>query len=320
MSDALQEINGVEFVDLYLGKDYSDIKGLAGTREARVPAPENLKAACAALREKCQEMYQTHGEPEFALTIGSTVFRITQYSDVNTESVFIVRRSSAQLRPFATLGFSADVMRHLLGHELGGLVLVAGDMATGKTSTAASLLVARLEVHGGVAMAIEDPPETLLNGVHGGGRCIQVPASRKSGGYKEHMTRGMRSGVNFMLIGETRDEETAVEVVKAGINGNLIVTTIHGGSIEQAIERLHAMCSGKLANAYEILAQGLAAVIWQDLEKAGNVNRLVVKTLVFNEPSIRTRVAKGEIAKLAQDVLNQANRTAWGQSAGAFKS
>ena len=320
MSDALQEINAVEFVDLYLGKDYSDIKGLAGTQEARVPAPEGLRAAFTALREKCLEMYQGHGEPEFALTIGKTVFRITQYSDMNAESVFIVRRSSAQLRPFASLGFSSAVMRHLLSKELSGLVLVAGDMATGKTSTAASLLVSRLEVHGGVAMAIEDPPETLLNGVHGGGRCIQVPASRKSGGYKEHMTRGMRSGVNFMLIGEIRDEDTSVEVVKAGINGNLIVATLHGGSVEQAIERLHAMCSGRLANAYEILAQGLAAVIWQDLEKDGKVSRLVFKTLIFDDPAIRTRVAKGEIAKLAQDVHNQANRTAWGNSSGAFKS
>jgi len=324
MSDPYLQINDIEFVDLYLGNGYADIKGLSGTTESRVPAPAHLHDAIAALRTKCLDAFQAHEEPEFALTIGSTVFRITQVSDVDNENVFIVRRSSAQIRPFATLGFAPNFMRFILDQNLSGLVLVAGDMAVGKTSTAASLLVERLVIHGGVAMAIEDPPETLLNGIHGAGRCIQVPASRKSGGYKEHMTRAMRSGVNFMLIGEIRDDDTAAEVAKASINGNLIIATIHGGDIPQAIERLHAMCAGKVTNAYEILAQGLAAVIWQDLEKVpshgspdaaspsrSNATRLVLNTLIFDEPSTRTKVGKGEVSKLMQEVADQAKRNAW---------
>ena len=45
-------------------------------------------------------------------------------------------------------------------------------MATGKTSSAASLLLARLQELGGVGCAVEDPQETNLSGQHGLGRDV----------------------------------------------------------------------------------------------------------------------------------------------------
>src|SRR5260363_303075 len=110
-----QKISALEFVDLYIGEEYCDIKGLAGASASRVGAPDELKDQINALRQQCQVIYRAQQEPEF---------------------VFILRRSCAQIRPLATLGLAPHVMRALLEPQTRGLILIAGEMGTGKTSTA----------------------------------------------------------------------------------------------------------------------------------------------------------------------------------------
>lgn len=316
-----QSISKIAFVDLYLGEGYCDIKGLAGASAPRVPAPPEYEEQLAELREKCKEIYRAQQEPEFSLVVDGNLFRVTQISDVTNEDVFVLRRSEAQIRPLATLGLPPHVMKAVLDKDARGLILVAGEMGTGKTSTAASIVVQRLAIHGGIAIAVEDPPETMLNGVHGNnGRCIQVRASRKTGGYQEHMIRAMRTGADLILIGEIRDEDTAFQALQASINGHLIISTIHGGDIVQAIERMRTLCSGRTSNASDILADGLAAVIWQALEKvprqgeSGNVARLLSKSLILHgqeSAGIRAKIRKGTISQVLHDVEEQGRQAAW---------
>lgn len=111
---------------------------------------------------------------------------------------------------------------------------------------------------------MEDPPETKLNGSHGvNGRCIQIEADRNKGGYAEPLIKALRSGAELILIGEIRDAETAMEVIKASINGHLIISTIHSGSISQAISRLAQLSKMPFNEACANIAEGLALVIYQ---------------------------------------------------------
>lgn len=315
----IQKISELEFVDLYIGEAYCDIKGLSGASASRVCAPDGLKDQIHALRAQCQAIYRAQQEPEFALVLDDVLFRVTQISDVANEDVFILRRSCAQIRPLATLGLAPHAMRALLDPQTRGLILIAGEMSTGKTSTAASIVVQRLKERGGIAIAVEDPPETRLNGLHGPGRCIQVRASRKSGGYQEPMIRAMRTGADLILIGEIRDEDTAFQALQASINGHLIIATIHAGDIVQAIERMQTFCTGRASNTNDILADGLTVVIWQTLEKMphaeeGHAVRFISKSLVFNGPEsagMRTKIRKGLIGQVVQNIETQSRQAAW---------
>src|SRR3546814_18377080 len=117
--------------------------------------------------------------------------------------------------------WSSDVCSSDL--DLKGLVLIAGETGADKTSTAAALMYSRLIKHGGIAVAIEDPPEINMHGQHGHGWCEQVPASRFTGGYREHLIGSLRDNPDMILLGEIRDEATANEVVNASINGHFIL-------------------------------------------------------------------------------------------------
>jgi twitching motility protein PilT len=194
-------------------------------------------------------------------------------------------------------------------------------MGVGKTTTGASFVVERLKLYGGMALAIEDPTETNINGVHGEGRCIAISASRYNGGYKEHLVRGLRSGVDFFFIGEIRDEETGFEALKAGTNGKLIFATMHAASIPLSLERMITLASQFSRTAADTLAESLLAVVWQNLEEApkqggGTFKRFTSNTLVLSGDDagqIRERIRRNDLSSLDGEIDRQAARQIWGR-------
>ncbi|NMX77860.1 Flp pilus assembly complex ATPase component TadA [Pseudomonas sp. WS 5532] len=302
------------WVDIYIGDGYSEMKQVAGAFAPRIPVPAEMQAEVDILREKCIEAYERLGDSEFSIMQGKTLLRVTQMQDVTNSHVFFLRRPEAQIREFATLGFPPHVVKMLLDKTTRGLILFAGEMGVGKTSSCASLAVKRLQIHGGVCIAIEDPPETALNGLHGNGRCIQITASRKSGGYREHLIKAMRSSADLILIGEIRDTAAAVEALKASLNGRLVIATVHAGDVPDVLTRMATFCAGELANTNDLLADGLATIIWQTIKRTpGQPDRLVVKTLTINksDSGLRAKIRKGDFGQVNQDVDQQLKQASW---------
>ncbi|MDU9404910.1 ATPase, T2SS/T4P/T4SS family [Pseudomonas sp. zfem004] len=308
-------IADADFVDLYLGHDFADVKGLAGQpRKAAVPS--EWQTEIEDLRRQCLHQFETTREPEFALVLEERVLlRVTYILDVFTKPFFVLNRSRATIIPLEDLGLPDHIYECLLAEETRGLVYFAGEMGTGKTSSAASAVKARLTSRGGLGLTVEDPPETLLQGEHGAGRCIQLPVSRVQGGYSETLIRALRTRADLILVGEVRDAATAAEVIKASINGHLIFSTGHGGSIGSAIQRLAVLAEPIMPNAMEVLSQGLTAVIHQTLLRPDHAQpRLTLQTLLLTQddaPSIREKLRSGHLQMLEQDIVTQSNRSLW---------
>lgn len=308
-------ITAADFVDLYLGDDFADVKGLQGAGSRRVSVPSPWADEVETLRLQCQSAYQKNQDPEFALMVDGVILRVTQLDNAFSGSIFVLRKSNAEIRDFNLLGFPQEVVDALLAPNLQGLVLICGDMATGKTSTAASLIIERLKRHGGIAFAVEDPQETNLNGQHGIGRCIQVKTSRRSGGYSEALTRTLRTGADLVLIGEIRDEDTAYQACKASLNGHLVIATIHAKTGTQAIEKLVTLAKPLAANAYDVVAEGLQAVICQSLDSNGTARHLVAEPLLLtgsDAPSIRDKIRRQNIHLVEEDIIRQKRASLWG--------
>jgi twitching motility protein PilT len=314
-------IADIQFVDLYLSDQYYDIKGLDGLPH-RVPVPKHLVGQVQELHDACKVRFQQIAREEFSLRCLGMVLRITVLIDTYENVIFVVRRSPDIVRPINSLGYGHSIVELLMSREIRGLVLICGEMAAGKTSSASSLLVERMQRYGGVGIAIEDPNEGDLNGEHGKGRIIQLDSSRHSGGYPMLMRRAVRSGANAVLVGEIRDEESAWEALKAGLNGHLIISTIHGGGIVQGIERLQTFCQSK-GNVSTVLADGLAVVIWQELERLASsgaskgITRLRSNFLVVRDQlEVKTKIREGKTSSVGHDIAAQATRLAWASAKG----
>ena len=155
----------------------------------------------------------------------------------------------------------------------GGLVLISGETGSGKSTTSAALVRSWLEAHGGFCQAIENPPEYLLQGKHGEGRCVQSPVG--AGGYKEAIRSALRayptisSGGGIMMVGECRDDESAAQLVQNAVNGFRVITTVHAGSPISAIQRIISLAASKVGGeeqARQLVSSGLRISVTQKIE------------------------------------------------------
>lgn len=158
----------------------------------------------------------------------------------------------------------------------GGLILVVAPTGSGKSVTLASIGATRLQRYGGYMTTIEDPIEMPLHGWHGQGKCVQTevdPTLDPAEAYIRALRTALRAyptapqGGTMLLFGEVRDQASAAEVLRAANQGHLVLTTLHGSSIESALRRLIAMATRDLGQhqAQDLTASALRLIITQTL-------------------------------------------------------
>ena len=313
------KVSNLKFVDLYLGQTFCDIKGLDGTITPTVPAPTECLDDLNEIRHKCDDIHSRYQKREFSMIHDEKLYRVTKQSSITNENIYILRPAHAMPRAIGTIGFHSKLISLLLAKETKGLILIAGEMGAGKTTSAASIISERLKMHGGIAITIEDPVETMLAGVHGdkNGRCLQAEVSGADG-YKSELRAALRSNPDMILIGEIRDEDVAYEVLKSSINGTFIVSTIHAGDIAQAIERMQTLTQRMLSSANHILADGLTAVISQEVEQVPTdangrtVKRIKIQQFILDESNgSRQRIRSGRVDMIRGDVEEQLKKWNW---------
>lgn len=311
----------LEFVDLLIGPDFAEIRGLKGSAGANAPAPAHVLPGISLLRQQCRQITKNQFTSEFITTLNGARFRVTAINDVQADDIDILSRIGGEIRTFTALGLPQRLVNHVEKKDLTGLVLVSGSMGVGKTSTIAALFKHRLELRGGLGLTIEDPPDPPLNGMHGKGRAIQIEVSRERGGYHEQLQRALRSRADQFLIGEIRDASTAAEVIRVSGNGWPILATLHADSVEQTLSKLQALCRGIDAATEALngmLADAITAVICLRMQKAktstGFTKRLMATWLVLDgneDTSIRAKIRKGDFAGLNTEIAAQANSASW---------
>ncbi len=118
-----------------------------------------------------------------------------------------------------------------------GLILVTGPTGSGKTTTLYSALAERNEPGVNISTA-EDPIEYTLPGL------TQVQVIREKGlDFAAILRAFLRQDPDVILVGETRDRETAKTAIEAALTGHLVLTTLHTNDAAGAIARLDEMGS-----------------------------------------------------------------------------
>lgn len=311
----------LDFVDLWLGHNYAEYTGLPGAYAQIFQLQEDLAAEADRVREHCARIHGETGDSGFAIDLSDDVLcRVTVIHDLRSMPVYVLRKVTSEIRELHRIGLPKLILEHVLDPDARGLILIVGEQGSGKTTTASSILAARLAKHGGRALAVEDPPEIKLDGIHGNGRCVQVPVSRKHGSYVDQIRNGMRTGTSLLMIGEIRAADTAREAVQAGVNGMTVITTIHGNDPVDGLRRIitWAQSSGEgMTNASELLAAGLCAVIHQRIERVSTAQgpraRALFRCLALStkdpqESAIRSKIKENSLVSLQGDIDQQIKR------------
>ncbi len=116
-----------------------------------------------------------------------------------------------------------------------GLILVTGPTGSGKTTTLYSCLAERNDPGVNISTA-EDPIEYTLPGL------TQVQVIREKGmDFATILRAFLRQDPDVILVGETRDKETAKTAIEAALTGHLVLTTLHTNDAPSAVARLSEM-------------------------------------------------------------------------------
>jgi twitching motility protein PilT len=190
--------------------------------------PSQFRDYCSALLSRCQEMRKDRPEREdFSVAYQDIVWRAHFDKDAIDGEWFRLRRMPKNAPHLGEGGLPSRqppaLVKVLLHPELrrGGLLFVCGATGSGKTTTASATVRSRLELYGGMAYTVEDPPEHPLNGWHTGengirGYCAQtlVASPGETGdGWSASMSGALRSQPagtpSILFVGEIRSKLAA---------------------------------------------------------------------------------------------------------------
>jgi len=130
---------------------------------------------------------------------------------------------------------SARAALRALGCKPFGMILVTGPTGSGKSTTLYALLSERNEPGINIS-TVEDPIEYTLQGI------TQTQVNRDKGyDFSTALRAFMRQDPDVLLVGETRDIETAKTATEAALTGHLVLTTLHCNDAASAIARLDEM-------------------------------------------------------------------------------
>jgi len=117
-------------------------------------------------------------------------------------------------------------------HQPYGMVLITGPTGSGKTTTLYSAISTINSPEHNI-MTAEDPVEYNLKGVN------QVQVSEGIGRTFAAVLRSfLRQDPDVILVGETRDLETAQISIRAALTGHLVFTTLHTNDCPSTVARL----------------------------------------------------------------------------------
>lgn len=133
-----------------------------------------------------------------------------------------------------TLGMNEENYRKVLAllRRPNGIFYITGPTGSGKTTTLYMLLeyLAKRPVN---IITIEDPVEKNMDGIS------QLQVNPQSGlTFELGLRAALRQDPDIIMIGETRDSQTARISVRAAITGHLVLSTLHTDSAAGAVVRM----------------------------------------------------------------------------------
>jgi general secretion pathway protein E len=148
--------------------------------------------------------------------------------------VLRILQHESMLLPLGALGMEDSTLARfeaLLGHP-SGIIVVSGPTGSGKTTTLYAALrcmdAARKNI-----MTIEDPIEYQLGDIG------QMQVKPKIGlTFATGLRHILRQDPDVILVGETRDAETAEISIRAALTGHVVFTTLHTNDAPGAVVRL----------------------------------------------------------------------------------
>jgi type IV pilus assembly protein PilB len=234
-----------------------------------VPPPRHLAPAISSRikvmsnLDIAERRLPQDGRIQLALGGNAVDIRVSTLPTMFGESVVlrILDRTVVQL-DLKKLGMPEDTLKqwYEIVEKPNGIILVTGPTSSGKTTTLYATLNHLNRIEDKI-ITTEEPVEYDIEGL------VQIPINSEIGVTFAACLRSiLRQDPDKILVGETRDLETAEISIQASLTGHIVFTTLHTNDAPSAITRLRDMGLPTFlitATVEAVLAQRLVRKICQ---------------------------------------------------------
>jgi len=141
---------------------------------------------------------------------------------------------SVGLHKLGLLPYTFDMFESMISRTY-GIILVTGPTGSGKSTTLYSVL-SKLNSGEKNILTIEDPVEYELPGI------TQSMVNNRAGmTFAAGLRSMLRQDPNIIMVGEMRDQETAMIAIEAALTGHLVLSTLHTNDAPGSVARLMDM-------------------------------------------------------------------------------
>jgi len=207
----------------------------------------------------------------------------------------VLRSIPSVVPKIETLGLPQIVVD--LARHTHGIVIVSGVTGSGKSTTLAGILDRINDERTDNIITLEDPIEY----VHSNRKSLisQRELGSDTASFSAGLRAALREDPDVILVGEMRDNETIEAAIRAAETGHLVLSTLHAGTVPQAIDRIIDVYPAAQQNQIRVqLASTLVAIVCQKLVPATvpGQRRVATEVMVANEAN-------------RNSILNPANNT-----------
>lgn len=294
--------------DLYLNAEESPLVRLNGrlevlTEYGQLPAKRLEELVRAWVPPRVWERFAAGQDTEFSHSDPSLPCRLRVSLIHDQPSLSLSVRVIPREVPDAdTLGLSEPVRR--LASLNKGLVLLAGPMGSGKSTTLACLLSLANQSRKDYLVSIQDAIEFEFPQ----GSCIIRQREVGSDPARQHQAirAALRQAPDILAVGEIRDAETLELALQAVQTGRLVLGTLATASMLDTFFSLaETFQSEHRARTLSRLAECLKAVLGHTLLPKVGGGQVVAMETLFSNPAIATLIREDKLGQLP-GVMKQA--------------
>lgn len=306
---------------LLLSEKRAYLKGTSDYDQQLVTVPSDCEEELGGLLRVVEAAYAKIDPMDSTrVSFGGVSYRVAGNEGVMGKTWFL-RRLPEQVPAFSSLGLPEPITEWLLNPaRQKGLFLFSGPQSSGKTTSAAAFVAAKLTLQGGHAITFENPVEMPLEGRHGKhGYCFQTQIQSEAD-LSRHIERSHRyASPNIIYVGEIRTKHAASEALRVSLGSSrqMVIATIHGLDVITALDRLMTYArelDGEVA--CQNAAQALLGVVHQELtgddatsgRRTLRVPQFLLTPFTEKSKSIRAKLREGNLIGLENDIREQRGR------------
>ena len=252
--------------------------------------------AYSVMTEEQRAQFEKEKELDFAISFGEKArFRVNVFTTRNgTTCVF---RSIPSVVPTLDELDMPPILRQLSEMDK-GIILVAGQTGSGKSTTMAAMLNHINETMAKHIITIEDPVEFFHTSKAGLVNHREIGSDTDS--FSKALKSAMREDPDVILVGEMRDHETVGLALTAAETGHLVLGTIHANTAAKTVDRIiDVFPTGDKDMARTMLSTSLQAVVQQRLiKRADGGGRVAAHEILIGTNAVRNLIRENQISQL----------------------